>query len=193
MKALLAALLLVSLTACPGKPPAPVPPQEESPTGSEPAPERRRFELADHHLVLPGPLEFDGIVLDVDASTEALTHIRDFLLERTDVTVVRLEGHTASDQNTGDGLVFSGERARSVGLWLVSEGVACERLLVAAFAGFKPIASNDTPEGMAQNRRIEVVVAELRGRAIDGMPVDGGKLADGGPALAISVCELTND
>ncbi len=139
--------------------------------------------------MLPGPLEFDGVVVDAAASAEPLAHIRDFLLDRTDVTLVRIEGHTASDQNTGDGLTFSAERALSVGVWLVSEGVACERLVAAAFAGLEPIAANDTPEGMAQNRRIEVVVAELRGRAIGGTPVDGGVPYP----ILFPVCELTND
>jgi OOP family OmpA-OmpF porin len=48
------------------------------------------------------------------------------------------------------------------------------------FGGSKPVASNTTPEGRGQNRRVAFINAALRGRAIGGMPLDGGgKVASG--------------
>jgi len=49
------------------------------------------------------------------------------------------------------------------------------------FGANKPVAANDTAEGRARNTRVEVAMAQLRGRAIGGMPVDGGGLVAGDP------------
>jgi OOP family OmpA-OmpF porin len=64
---------------------------------------------------------------------------------------------------------------------LVADGSACKRLLPVGFGGTKPVASNATPDGKAQNRRTDFVNAELRGRAIGGLPVDGGGRVAGDP------------
>lgn len=51
---------------------------------------------------------------------------------------------------------LAGARAASVVRLLQREGVAGERLSAVSFAAYKPVASNDTPEGRALNRRIEI-------------------------------------
>lgn len=53
---------------------------------------------------------------------------------------------------------LAGARAASVGRILLEAGVKGEQLAVGSRAQFKPLASNDTPEGKAQNRRIEIFV-----------------------------------
>ncbi|MCL4228503.1 MAG: OmpA family protein [Myxococcales bacterium] len=134
-------------------------------------------------LILPGPIVFatGGATLDQEASAAALWFLHDYLLARPQVTLLRIEGH--GDQAGDDALMLTGERALQVGLWLVDRGVACDRLMAAAFGDTKPVTSADTPEGRARNRRIEAVDAQLRGKAIGGMPVDGSAPA------AIMVCE----
>ncbi len=131
------------------------------------------FQLDDGHLRLPGPIVFAAGTadLDVDASAPALWFIHDYLEAKDYITLVRIEGH---DPAAGeDALMMTGDRALAVGRWLVGEGIACDRLLAAAFGNFKPVADGSTAAGQAQNRRIEVVNAALRGIAIGGMPVDG--------------------
>jgi len=66
------------------------------------------------------------------------------------------------------------KRATAVGRWLVAHGIDCKRLLAVGFGSNKPIADNATPDGRAQNRRITISNAALRGRLIGGMPADGG-------------------
>lgn len=161
-------LLLVVLAGCPAKsttPPVeePKPVEETSPTAAT---------LDGDRLVVPGTFVFEETTLDATASADALEASRAFLADRTDVTLARIEGHTDGDRSEDD-VMFSGERALQVGLWLIDHGIACERLIIAGFGGWKPVADNETPEGKAQNRRIEIVMAELRGTAIGGMPVDG--------------------
>jgi outer membrane protein OmpA-like peptidoglycan-associated protein len=147
--------------------------------GSERTP-TTSFEIRDNKLVLPGPIVFTTDALDAQASEAALWHIHDYLVAKEYVTLVRLEGH--GDQPGQDALMFSGAQALAVGEWLVAHGIDCKRLSAAAFGNTKPVADPSTPEGRALNRRIEVVNAELRGRAIGGMPTDGG-------GIAVSVCD----
>ncbi len=45
----------------------------------------------------------------------------------------------------------------------IAKGINPERLKVARYADTKPIASNATPEGRAQNRRVEVVILNIKG------------------------------
>ena len=52
--------------------------------------------------------------------------------------------------------------------------LAVDRLLAVGFGPTKPIADSSTPEGRGQNNRVELHNAQLRGRAIGGMPTDGG-------------------
>ncbi len=53
-------------------------------------------------------------------------------------------------------LLLSTRRAESVYNYLVSRGIAPERLLAVGYGEENPVASNDTPEGRAKNRRIEL-------------------------------------
>ena len=64
---------------------------------------------------------------------------------------------------------------------MVAVGIKCDRLIPVGFGSAKPIVPNDTPDHKAQNRRIAFVNAALRGRAIGGMPVDGGGKVAGDP------------
>jgi chemotaxis protein MotB len=41
---------------------------------------------------------------------------------------------------------------------LTEKGIEPERLSAAGYGGFQPVADNATPEGRAQNRRVDVVI-----------------------------------
>jgi len=68
-----------------------------------------------------------------------------------------IEGHTDSDGDDAANQKLSIDRAESVKTWLVSNGIDSARLATQGFGETKPAESNDTPEGRAQNRRVEVV------------------------------------
>lgn len=75
---------------------------------------------------------------------------------------VRIEGHTDNVPPTGspyaDNLALSFARAETVVRYLVDiEGVDPRRLEPVALADWHPVASNDTPEGRALNRRADIV------------------------------------
>ncbi len=82
--------------------------------------------------------------------------------------VIRVEGHT-DNVPTGAGGPFpsnwelSAARALAVVHFLQDSGVDPTRVSGAGFAEFQPIASNGTPEGRSQNRRIEIVLVPIEG------------------------------
>lgn len=133
------------------------------------------FEVKDNRLTLPSPVVFATASAKLaPASDAALAHIRAYLDAKAYISLMRIENHTDTDGNAKDSQALSEARALAVVKALVARGVDCKRLLAVGFGGTKPVAANDTPEHKAQNRRTEAVNAELRGRPIGGMPVDGG-------------------
>jgi len=61
-------------------------------------------------------------------------------------------------QGIPDNLVLSTRRAAAVVTFLVSQGVNPNIISAKGFGDTHPVASNDTPEGRAKNRRIEITV-----------------------------------
>lgn len=75
-----------------------------------------------------------------------------------DTTIV-VVGHTDNTGNEGINMPLSYNRAQAVANYLNSRGVASSRMNVAGRAATQPIASNSTPEGRAQNRRVEILIS----------------------------------
>jgi outer membrane protein OmpA-like peptidoglycan-associated protein/fibronectin type 3 domain-containing protein len=81
--------------------------------------------------------------------------------DHSKIKLLRIEGHTDSQGDHGKNTVLSADRAKSVADYMVSKGIAAHRLTSIGFGPDRPVASNDTPEGRAQNRRVEFVVVEI--------------------------------
>jgi OOP family OmpA-OmpF porin len=77
-------------------------------------------------------------------------------------------GHTDSTGDANYNLGLSKRRAQSVADYLVETGTEVEKLRVVGRGENEPIASNDTKEGQAENRRVEIVVVG-EARALDAM------------------------
>ncbi|UOP05433.2 OmpA family protein [Conchiformibius kuhniae] len=73
-------------------------------------------------------------------------------------TTLSIIGHTDSTGNDEINNPLSHNRANAVAQYLNSRGVAANRLSVAGRGSYQPIASNATPEGRAQNRRVEILI-----------------------------------
>lgn len=67
-----------------------------------------------------------------------------------------LEGHTDSDGKDQSNLLLSQSRAAAVRTFLIDNGIAADRLTSEGFGETKPVATNATKAGKAQNRRVEV-------------------------------------
>lgn len=89
-----------------------------------------------------------------------LNKIVDFLLTNPTVKL-GVYGHTdkGTATSTPEGLLqLSTERANSVMQYLLEKGISEDRLSMKGFGNSRPIATNDTQEGMAKNRRTEFVI-----------------------------------
>ena len=72
---------------------------------------------------------------------------------------VAVNGFTDNTGNDGINIPLSGNRAKSVADFLVAQGVAGDHVTSQGMGSANPIASNDTPDGRAQNRRVEITVS----------------------------------
>jgi len=73
---------------------------------------------------------------------------------------VQLEGHTDSTGDPAANKQLSIDRANAIRDQLVQAGVDSSRIITTGYGSEKPLASNDTDEGRAKNRRTELVVVK---------------------------------
>ncbi len=71
-----------------------------------------------------------------------------------------LEGYTDSTGSAVKNLQLSKERAAAVKAYLIAKGISADRLSSEGYGVVKPIASNKTEAGRAQNRRVEILLAK---------------------------------
>ena len=139
-----------------GEPPAPAPaPRVAQAPARAPAPPPAPS--VQERLVLRG-VNFATNSAEIDpASAVVLDVAADQLRERRGVSVV-VEGHTDSTGSDANNQALSQRRADSVRQYLVRKGVPAERLGARGFGESNPVASNDTADGRAMNRRVELEV-----------------------------------
>ena len=108
-----------------------------------------------------GRIDVYGIHFDTDRATlrpesePVLGQVRDLLDARPGLSLV-IAGHTDAEGEEAHNLDLSRRRAAAVVSWLVSQGVDPARLSAGGHGESSPVAGNDTPEGRALNRRVEI-------------------------------------
>ncbi|HVG23257.1 MAG TPA: OmpA family protein [Thermoanaerobaculia bacterium] len=70
---------------------------------------------------------------------------------------IRIEGHTDASGGDAHNQELSQKRADAVKSYLLGNGIAAERVTAQGMGAGTPLASNDTPIGRSQNRRVELV------------------------------------
>jgi outer membrane protein OmpA-like peptidoglycan-associated protein len=134
-------------------PPPPV--QEAPPPPPTPAPEPP----VQRKIILRGiNFDFDKANIRPDAEP-ILNEAVAVLDEEPDITVV-VEGHTDSRGTEAYNEKLSLRRAQAVYDYFVDAGISPLRLRVRGYGELRPVASNDTDDGRAQNRRVELRVEE---------------------------------
>jgi outer membrane protein OmpA-like peptidoglycan-associated protein len=120
------------------------------------------LELYDR-LERDGRVATHGILFATDSdvirpeSTPTLTEIGAMLKQNPDLRLT-IEGHTDSQGDEVHNRDLSNRRAQSVKAYLVdTQGVDARRVETAGLGEGQPVADNGTPEGRAQNRRVELV------------------------------------
>lgn len=105
-------------------------------------------------IILKGVnFEFNSAELTPD-SRDTLDVVANGLLANPEI-YVEISGHTDNIGSAAYNKRLSLARAESVKKYLVSKGVAADRIRTVGYGFERPIADNKTPEGRAQNRRIE--------------------------------------
>ena len=80
------------------------------------------------------------------------------MMKENTKVVVQLEGHTDNKGNAEANLKLSQARVDAVKKYMTSKGIDKDRVKTKAFGGTKPIATENTEEARAKNRRVEMRV-----------------------------------
>ncbi|HVJ16392.1 MAG TPA: OmpA family protein [Polyangiaceae bacterium] len=88
---------------------------------------------------------------------QKLDEVAKALLEQPFKTIT-VEGHTDSRGSLSKNQALSQDRAESVRSYLISRGLPSDKTKAAGHGSSRPVADNDSAEGRANNRRVEIVV-----------------------------------
>ncbi|HCF24254.1 MULTISPECIES: OmpA family protein [unclassified Novosphingobium] len=108
----------------------------------------------------------DGVTFDVGSATlkpafrETLDKVAQSLIQYPN-SLVDVYGHTDSTGSDAFNQTLSENRARTVMNYLISKGVPAARLRSQGFGETMPVASNDTADGRARNRRVEIKIVPV--------------------------------
>jgi len=155
------------LAQAPAKPkPAPVavapakPKPEPAPAKVAPAPTPVAVPPKPKRIIVLQGTQFAFDSAELTPEARGILDANAAVLERQSDIRVRIEGHTDSTGLEAYNQGLSERRAKAVEDFLISKGVSADRLETEGYGPSSPIAPNDTREGRAMNRRVELKVLE---------------------------------
>ncbi len=116
-------------------------------------------------LDMPGGVTFATNSADINASFYTVLDKVAATLGEFNQTVIEVAGHTDSTGSRAYNMSLSERRAGSVVSYLSSKGVAPERMIAVGAGPDHPVDTNETPEGRAQNRRVEITIVPVEKKA----------------------------
>lgn len=115
-------------------------------------------------ILLPGSVLFASNKAELLPTAQAkLDAVAEALKNQDDRKMV-VEGHTDSQGTEASNLDLGQRRAQSVRDYLVSKGVNSESISASGIGQGRPVADNKSPEGRANNRRVEIVIQSIEKR-----------------------------
>ena len=112
-------------------------------------------------LNMPGNITFNTNSSSLNPNFNEVLSSVILVLKEFDKTLIEAAGHTDSVGSSSYNQQLSYKRASSVGNYLLEQGVLAERVLMVGMGETMPIASNSTPAGRQQNRRVELTLIPL--------------------------------
>jgi outer membrane protein OmpA-like peptidoglycan-associated protein len=112
-------------------------------------------------LNMPGNVTFATNSSDISANFYDVLDSVALVLNEYEKTYIDIVGYTDSTGGAAYNQQLSEARANSVSRYLQSQQVLAQRIVTRGMGESNPIASNDTPEGRAQNRRVEIVLTPI--------------------------------
>jgi outer membrane protein OmpA-like peptidoglycan-associated protein len=94
-----------------------------------------------------------------ESSLLSLTELANLFIAKPDYKL-EINGHTDNLGNAKNNKKLSQDRANAVKAFIVSKGIATDRLKATGFGSSKAIADNKTPEGRQRNRRVEFKIVK---------------------------------
>lgn len=117
--------------------------------------------LGDDDILLQMPdVTFDTGRATIKADYRSTLDDMAVVLEEYADTSISVVGHADSTGDAAANQRLSEARARAVSAYLQRHGVAADRLTASGVGEAQPVASNDTPEGRRQNRRVEIILRQ---------------------------------
>lgn len=115
-------------------------------------------------ITIPGSVLFaSGKYELLPAAQQKLGQVAEALKNQEDRKIV-VEGHTDSQGSETSNMELAQKRAQSVRDYLVSRGVEAGVISATGIGQARPVADNKTPEGRANNRRVEIIVQPVEQR-----------------------------
>ncbi|HKS94038.1 MAG TPA: OmpA family protein [Gammaproteobacteria bacterium] len=112
-------------------------------------------------LNMPGNITFQTNSSQLNPAFTNVLHSVTLVLKEYNKTLIDVDGFTDSTGSPQYNLMLSQLRAQAVADNLEAQGILPARIAVQGFGEANPIASNNAPEGRAQNRRVELHLAPL--------------------------------
>ena len=110
-------------------------------------------------ITLSGGVLFASAKYDLLPTAQVnLSQVADALTKSEPDDKIMVAGYTDSQGGQAYNMELSQHRAEAVRSFLVSHGVAPDRVTAQGFGPSQPVADNSSPEGRADNRRVEIVV-----------------------------------
>ncbi|MFM7799057.1 MAG: OmpA family protein [Planctomycetota bacterium] len=116
-------------------------------------------------LDMPGGVTFATNSSDINASFYPVLDKVAATLSEFNQTVIEVAGHTDSTGSRTYNMALSERRAGSVVGYLSSRGVASGRMIAVGAGPDHPVDTNETAEGRAQNRRVEITIVPVEKKA----------------------------
>ncbi|MCC7081312.1 MAG: OmpA family protein [Burkholderiales bacterium] len=113
-------------------------------------------------LNMPGNITFRTDSSDLNPSFFRVLDSVALVAKEFDKTLVEVAGHTDSTGSEAYNQQLSERRAGTVAEYLRTRGILADRLITVGAGEARPIASNETAEGRALNRRVELTFAPIR-------------------------------
>jgi outer membrane protein OmpA-like peptidoglycan-associated protein len=112
-------------------------------------------------LNMPGSITFSTGSADLNANFFRVLDSVILVLQEYEKTLINVDGHTDSVGSDQNNQALPERRASTVAEYLISGGVAVERIAVTGFGERRPVASNSSKQGKSQNRRVEIILEPI--------------------------------
>ncbi|MDB5119939.1 MAG: OmpA/MotB domain protein [Sphingobacteriales bacterium] len=164
------AVLVLSLYSCKTKKIAQTAPIPETTTvekaKAEPVPETA-IEKEEETAAVPEKINYDFKTIQFEFNSSVLKTFSYPVLDQIAKAIKKdpsvkfnVDGHSSAEGTVERNQTLSTDRANSVKSYLVSSGVSASNLIATGYGESKPITSNTTEAGKAQNRRVEISKVE---------------------------------